>query len=101
MQRTGPQNFPNDERRIAELGGRLRLARLRRRFSTELVATRAGISRTTLYKIERGDPAVTFNAYLRVLSVYGLAADIDKIATDDALGRRLQDLGLEPKKARA
>lgn len=98
MKRSGPQNFPSDERRAVDLGERLRLARLRRKFTTELVARRAGISRTTLYKIERGDAAVTFNAYLRVLAVLGLASDVDAIASDDVLGRRLQDLAMAPEK---
>lgn len=94
MQRSGPKNYPVDEQRMVDLGERLRLARLRRKFSAELVSRRAGFSRTTLYKIERGDPTVTMAAYLRVLAVYGLTADIDKVAVDDALGRRLQDLEL-------
>jgi transcriptional regulator with XRE-family HTH domain len=76
-QRKGPQLFPSDQRRLKELGERFRLARLRRKFSTGMVATRAGISRTTLYKVERGDPAVTLGAYLRVLAVYGLSEEID------------------------
>jgi transcriptional regulator with XRE-family HTH domain len=101
MQKSGPQNYPAEERRMAELGERLRLARLRRKFSTSLAAKRAGISRTTLYKIERGDAAVTFGAYLRVLAVYQLSGDIDKVAVDDALGRRLQDLGLAPARNRS
>ena len=71
-----------------------RFARLRRKFSREMVATCAGISRTSLYKVERGDPAVTFGVYLRVLAVYGLSEQIDHIAADDTLGRRLQDLAL-------
>ena len=99
MQRSGPQNDPADEQRLAALGERLRLARLRRKFSAELVAKRAGISRTTLYKVERGDPAVTVGAYLRVLAVYGLTGDLDRLAADDVLGRRLQDLALAPKRA--
>ena len=56
MQRKGPQLFPSDQRRLKDLGERFRLARLRRKFSMEMVATRAGISRTSLYKVERGDP---------------------------------------------
>lgn len=98
MQRAGPQNYPADERRLAELGERLRLARLRRKFSVELVAKRAGISRTTLYKLERGDAAVTLRTFVRVLSVYGLSSDLEGLAADDALGRRLQDLELAPKR---
>ncbi|MCA1753189.1 MAG: helix-turn-helix domain-containing protein [Spirochaeta sp.] len=75
MQKKGPRNYPVDERRTADLGERLRLARPRRKLSTELVSQRARFSRTTLYKIERGDVAVTIGAYLRVLAVYGLSGD--------------------------
>jgi len=99
MQRKGPQLFPSDQRRLKDLGERFRLARLRRKFSMEMVATRAGISRTSLYKVERGDPAVTFGVYLRVLAVYGLSEQIDHIAADDTLGRRLQDLALLPERS--
>lgn len=101
MQRTGPKNYPPDLRRAEALGERLRLARLRRKFTAEMVSKRAGISRTTLYKIERGDPAVTMNAYLRVLAVLGLSGDLDQVALDDVLGRRLQDLALSPEKVRS
>jgi transcriptional regulator with XRE-family HTH domain len=78
------------------LGERLRLARKRRKFSVLTVAARARISRTTLYHVERGAPAVTLGTYLRVLAVLGLENDLERLAADDALGRRLQDLALEP-----
>ena len=94
MQRKGPLNFPSEAKLLADFGERLRLARLRRRFTTTLVAGRSGISRTTLAKVERGDAAVTFGTYLRVLAVYGLVADVADLANDDQLGRRLQDLEL-------
>lgn len=94
MQKRGPLNFPSEAKLLAELGERLRLARLRRRFTTTLVAKRSGISRTTLTKVEKGDPSVTFGTYLRVLAVYGLEADVQHLASDDKLGRRLQDLEL-------
>jgi transcriptional regulator with XRE-family HTH domain len=91
-----PVSFPSERRLMKALGERLRLARRRRRFAVTTVAARAGISRTTLYKAEKGDSAVTFGTYLRVLAVLGLQQDIERLAADDALGRRLQDLALEP-----
>lgn len=86
-----PVMFPSDTRILERLGERLRLARLRRRFSTELVAARARISRTTLYRAEKGNPAITMGVYLRILAVYGLERDLDRLAADDTLGRELQD----------
>lgn len=94
MIRKGPQIFPSEAGLLASLGERLRLARLRRKFTTTLVANRSGISRTTLMKIEKGDSSVTLGAYLRVLAIYGLENDLSEVAEDDKLGRRLQDLAL-------
>lgn len=82
---------------LTRLGERIKLARLRRKFSSATVSTRAGISRTTLYKVEAGEAGVTLGTYLRVLAALGLSGDFDKLAADDHVGRRLQDLGLEPK----
>jgi hypothetical protein len=37
-------------------------------------AAQALISRATLYKIERGDPSVSFGLYAKVLQAHGLLA---------------------------
>lgn len=80
---------------MSQLGERLKLARLRRSLSNPVVAQRAGISRTSLYKVEAGDPGATLGTYLRVMAVLGLEADINALAADDKVGRKLQDLALE------
>lgn len=90
-----PVAFPQEQRLLSQLGERLRLARKRRKLSTTVVAQRAGISRTSVYKVESGDPGATLGTYLRVLAVLGLEADINGLAADDRLGRKLQDLALE------
>lgn len=96
-----PLAFPFEARLLADLGERLRLARLRRRLTAVVVAERANISRPTLAKAERGEPSVTLGTYLRILAIYGLENDLSIVAGDDALGRRLQDLALPaPRKAR-
>ena len=82
---------------MAGLGENIRKARLRRSYSSETVAQRAGITRKTLYRVERGDPAVALGIYGRVLQTLRLESDLDSIAADDALGRKLQDAKLEPK----
>lgn len=74
------------------LGQRLALARCRRELSTTVFAERVGISRNTLKRLESGDPNVSLGTYLRALRVLGLDADLDMVARDDALGRKLQDL---------
>jgi transcriptional regulator with XRE-family HTH domain len=91
-----PIVFPQEQRILTALGERLRLARLRRKLSNAVVSKRAGISRTTLYRVEAGDPGATLGSYVRVLAVLGLEADLEVLAADDKVGRKLQDLALTP-----
>jgi transcriptional regulator with XRE-family HTH domain len=79
---------------LGELGENIKLARLRRKLSTQQVAERAGIGRKTLYEIERGKPNVSIGNYAQVLSVLGFEKDILNVAKDDLLGRKLQDAEL-------
>ena len=84
--------LPTTASLLEAFGERLRLARLRRRLQSKQVAERAGMSVITLRKIEKGDPGVTLGAYLNVLQVLQLESDLNKLAEEDALGRRLQDI---------
>lgn len=90
--------YPGSAKVMTELGQRLRDARLRRRFSMETVCSRADISRTTLYKVETGDPSVAFGVYVHILRVLGLLQDLSLVAKDDVLGRSLQDESLPHRK---
>ncbi len=81
-------------------GGRLRLARLRRRISTVQMAERMAVSRDTLNRLEKGDATIALGTYLRALRVLGLDRDLDLVAKDDELGRKLQDLDLQPAASR-
>lgn len=96
MPKKPPVIFPQEQSILTELGGRLKLARLRRKLSSMVVSQRAGISRSSLYKVERGDAGATLGTYVRVLAVLGLDGDIRHLAADDRLGRKLQDLQLMP-----
>lgn len=98
MPRGAPPLLPRLGRLLSQVGDNLKLARLRRRHSAETVAERAGISRRTLYRVERGDPAVALGIYARVLQALRLEQDLARLAADDELGRKLQDAGLLPKK---
>lgn len=89
---------PNQQRILSALGEDIKLARLRRKLSTEQVAERAGISRSTLWQIEKGMPGVAIGSYLMVLFVFGLEKNFLQIANDDTLGRKLQDAEILVKK---
>ena len=86
--------FPKHQKILDQLGENIKLARKRRKLTTIQVAERANIHRTTLYQIEKGNPSVSLGAYFNVLRVFGLQGDFLKLATDDELGRKLQDLDL-------
>ena len=90
--------LPKGQAVLMKLGENIKLARLRRKLSVQQISERAGISRATLWNIERGKESVSMGAYFQVLSVLGLEKDILKIASDDVLGQKLQDLNLVHKK---
>lgn len=86
--------FPQFRNILEQVGENIRLARKRRRLTTIQVAERAGIDRSTLYRIENGNPQVSFGAYFNVLRVFGLHKDFLKLASDDEFGKKLQDMEL-------
>lgn len=85
---------PSVTRALQVLGDNVRLARRRRGLTQALVAERAGMSLPTLRSIERGAPSVTLGALANVLHSLGLERDLERVAHDDELGRRLQDAEL-------
>lgn len=86
--------FPKNQRVLAQLGENIKLACKRRKYSQLLISERTGLSRLTIRKIERGDPTVSIGHYVAVLAVLGLVDDFAKVASDDELGRKLQDIQL-------
>lgn len=100
MPRKSASPHPAVRRLLRELGENIRLARLRRGYSMELVAERAGMSRPTVRAVESGEPGVTLGSYANVLHSLGLHEDLPLVGRDDELGRKLQDAGL-PTRRRA
>lgn len=86
--------YPIERRKLVDLGDRLKRARLRRKLSMQIVADRCNVSRSTLYKLEKGDYSVSIGLLIKVLSIYRLLDDIELLAKDDVLGRTLLELGL-------
>jgi transcriptional regulator with XRE-family HTH domain len=73
--------LPRLEKLLTQLGENIKLGRLRRKLTTLQVAERAGITRTTLWQIEKGAPRVSMGAYAQVLFVLGMEKDLSKLAT--------------------
>lgn len=93
--------MPDTENILKTMGEQIKMARLRRRLSATLVAERAGISRSTLWKVENGNPSVAVGIYAAVLhALNNMDKDLLKIAGDDELGRKLQDMDLIGKNKR-
>lgn len=90
--------FPKQKKTLEKFGENIKLARKRRKLTSVQVAERAGISRNTLYLIEKGKESVSIGAVFNVLRVFGLQDDFLKLAADDELGRKLQDIELLIKK---
>ncbi|HEX4134024.1 MAG TPA: hypothetical protein VHY84_05320 [Bryobacteraceae bacterium] len=100
MDVTRPEKNPSSSvlpvpvaRAVRKLGHDIRDARRRRRIPVAIMAQRASISRTTLNKMEKGDPGVSLGSYVTVLFVLGM---IDRVADladpkHDAVGLELEE----------
>ncbi|MFR3628062.1 MAG: helix-turn-helix domain-containing protein [Lachnospiraceae bacterium] len=99
MKKAAYNILPGTEEILAVMGEQIKLARLRRNLSAELVAERAGISRASLWKVEKGSPAVAIGIYAAVLhALNNLDKDLLLVARDDVMGRQMQDLKLITRK---
>lgn len=86
--------LPRYARMMQIVGENIKLARKRRNLTLSQVAERANVHRDTLSKIEKGVPSVAIGSYFNVLKVLGLHQDFLKLAADDQLGQKLQDIKL-------
>jgi transcriptional regulator with XRE-family HTH domain len=59
-------------KKLESLGRQIRAHRKALRVSATAAAEAAGMSRVTLHRIERGEPAVTMGAYLNAMAALGL-----------------------------
>ena len=72
--------------RMRRLGTRIRDARVHRRLRQIDLAAKAGLSRSTIESIERGEATTSLGAYAHVLWVLGLDRELDLLA-DPGLDR--------------
>lgn len=99
MKKAAYNILPATEEILKMMGEQIKLARLRRNLTAELVAERAGISRASLWKVESGNPACAMGIYAAVLhALNNMDQDLLLVAKDDELGRMLQDRKLLTRK---
>jgi transcriptional regulator with XRE-family HTH domain len=80
-------------RALRKLGHDIRDARRRRRIPVAILAERASISRTTLNKVEKGDPNVAAGTYATILFTLGMIERFADVADPrhDTIGRELEE----------
>jgi transcriptional regulator with XRE-family HTH domain len=87
-------NLPKPVTRVLrKLGHDIRDARRRRRIPVAILAERASMSRTTLHKVEQGDPGVSLGAFATVLFVLGMTDRLGDLADarHDSVGLALEE----------
>ena len=99
MKKASYDILPQTEEILKTMGEQIKFARLRRNLSAELVAERAGISRASLWNVEKGSPSVAIGIYAAVLhALNNMDKDLLLVAKDNVMGRRMQDLNLPVRK---
>lgn len=86
------------EELLKQMGEQLRLARMRRKLTMDVVSQRCSCSPLTLAKAEKGDPTVSIGVYARILFALSLEKDIPLWAGEDPLGHLIQDAELLTRK---
>ncbi|MGQ9427674.1 helix-turn-helix domain-containing protein [Gilvimarinus sp. F26214L] len=72
MPSQSPPTSATVDRRLSEIGAAIRARRKALGVNAVTAAEAAGLSRVTLYRVEKGEPSVTLGAYLSVMDALGL-----------------------------
>jgi transcriptional regulator with XRE-family HTH domain len=84
MAKNSNERLPREVlKHLEELGQRVRIARVRRRLSTEDLAQACGITRRTLYRVENGEPGIALGIFLSVLWKLSLLDTLRAVANPD------------------
>jgi transcriptional regulator with XRE-family HTH domain len=79
-----------EEEELKLLGGRIRLARVRRSLTQEEIAVRTGFNRSTVIDLESGKAGVSIGALISVLTALGLQGKVADALQKDELGEELE-----------
>ena len=87
--------LPDTKQALEKMGGRIKKARLRRNIRAEQLAQWAGISKGTLFAIEKGVSTVSMGAYAAVLFTLGLGRDFELVALDEEEKQRCREKNMQ------
>lgn len=79
---------------MKRFGENLLLAMKRRGYTKALISERTGFDPKTVKRVFDGDPSVSMGVYVMVMAVLGLEQNLEELASNDPLGRKLQDIEL-------
>jgi transcriptional regulator with XRE-family HTH domain len=77
-------NLSTDEAILRELGQRLAAQRLRRNLTQMQLAEQAGISKSTLQRLESGEAATQLSGFVRVCRALGLLEQFEALLPEPA-----------------
>ena len=83
--------LPKLKRILSNLGENIKLARLRRQWSAQMLGDRAGCTRYTIAAVESGAENVAIGVYLNILFVFGFEKELECVAQKDPVGRLILD----------
>ncbi|MFL6706849.1 MAG: helix-turn-helix domain-containing protein [Massilia sp.] len=74
---SAPQSWPTlAQERLTQWGKAINTQRMRQRITVADLAARLGVSRTTLLRLEKGDPGAAAAAYLAAMMALGMLEQI-------------------------
>ena len=85
---------------IHVLGESIRVARLKRRWTTADLAERVGVSRATISKVEHGDPSVSIGTFFEAATLVGVPLFEDETTRRRHAAHQRAELALLPERAR-
>lgn len=87
------------EESLIALGHNIKMTRLKRRLPQDILAARAGISLSTLVKIEKGSSGVAIGTVASVLQALDLGTPFSKIGLEETLNQDIEEI--LPKRVRS